>query len=60
MLYFKQRSEKEEIMDDLEMEGPELKATLEQIAWVNKLVGGVAIRQDACAQLLQNLPKAVT
>jgi len=57
MLYFKKRSDKAEIMDDLEMEGPELKATLEQIAWVNKLLGGLAISQAALAQLLQRWPK---
>jgi len=50
------RSSQEEIMDDFLMEGDLLKRTLDQIAWINKWLGGNSITLNGLQQLLKNKP----
>lgn len=52
----KLRTDQPELMDDLSMEGDQLRRTLDQIASLNKMLGGNAITRDGVAQLIQSLP----
>ena len=51
-----QRTFAPEIMDDLRMEGEELRATLDQIAQVNQLLGGNSITLQGVSMLMENVP----
>jgi len=44
-------------MDDLEMEGGLLRKTLDQLALINKWLGGNALTKDGVKKLLKNYPK---
>ncbi len=52
----KQRSTKVEIMDDLSMEGDVLRDTLDQLARINKWLGGNRATLSALKKLLKKLP----
>jgi 2-polyprenyl-3-methyl-5-hydroxy-6-metoxy-1,4-benzoquinol methylase len=54
------RSTKAEIMDDLEMSGELLIRSLDQLARINKWLGGNKITIDGLKTLLQNQPKDKT
>ncbi|UPK72563.1 methyltransferase domain-containing protein [Chitinophaga filiformis] len=51
-----QRTFAPEIMDDLRMEGEELRTTLDQIAQVNQLLGGNSITLQGVSMLMENVP----
>lgn len=51
-----QRTFAPEIMDDLRMEGEELRTTLDQIAQVNQLLGGNSITLQGVSMLMENIP----
>ncbi len=52
------RSTEQEIMDDLDMEGEMLRKTLDQIAAINKRLGGNKATINGIHTLLKNEPKA--
>ena len=51
-----QRTLAPEIMDDFRMEGETLRATLDQIAQVNQLLGGNNITLEGVSMLMENVP----
>lgn len=51
-----QRTFAPEIMDDLRIEGEELRTTLDQIAQVNQLLGGNSITLQGVSMLMENVP----
>lgn len=51
------RTDLPEIMDDWSMEGAELRDTLDQIASINKLLGGNSITLQGVQKLLMRVPK---
>lgn len=51
------RTDLPEIMDDWSMEGAELRETLDQIASINKLLGGNSITLQGVQKLLMRVPK---
>jgi 2-polyprenyl-3-methyl-5-hydroxy-6-metoxy-1,4-benzoquinol methylase len=51
------RSNEVEIMDDLEMGGDLLRRTLDQLALINKWLGGNSLTKDGLLKLLRNHPK---
>jgi len=51
------RSDKTEIMDDLEMEGDLLSRSLAKLDWINKWLGGNNVTLSALDKLLINHPK---
>lgn len=51
------RSKDKEIMDDLEMGGDLLRRTLDQLALINKWLGGNSLSKDGLLKLLENHPK---
>jgi len=53
----KYRSEQEEIMDDLDFQGEEMKNLLKDLKIVNKWLGGNNITIDGLQKLLKNHPK---
>lgn len=55
-LDLKHRSDQEEIMDDFEMEGELLERTLDQIAWINKWLGGNHITVNGLQKLWKDVP----
>lgn len=55
-LDLKHRSNEEEIMDDFEMEGALLERTLDQIAWINKWLGGNQITVNGLTKLWKDIP----
>jgi len=52
----KNRTEEEEIMDDFEMEGEILRVTLDEIAQINRLLGGNSLTLKGVAHLLDKQP----
>ncbi len=52
-LFFKERSKEMEWMDDLSMEGETLRQTLQQIARVNQLLGGIHVVCNGLNQIVQ-------
>lgn len=60
MLNTKNRSTASEIMDDLELEGEELKKALKEIATVNKWLGGNKVTVTGVENLLQQIKKTKT
>lgn len=57
MFEFAQRSTEEEWMDDLEMVGPVLSQTLDQLTQVNYWLGGTGPSINALARLVQKAPQ---
>ncbi len=57
-LDLKNRSSQTEIMDDFSMEGDLLQRTLDQIAWINKWLGGNRVTIDGLEKLWQDIPLA--
>ena len=55
-LNLKHRSAETEIMDDFLMEGELLRKTLDQIAWINKWLGGNTITLNGLKKLWKNIP----
>jgi len=55
-LNLKQRSTQTEIMDDFSMEGELLKRTLDQIALINKWLGGNSVTINGLQKLWKDLP----
>ncbi len=55
-LNLKNRSTQTEIMDDFSMEGQLLERTLDQIAWINKWLGGNHITINGLNKLWKNTP----
>jgi len=53
----KQRSDATEIMDDLSLEGPLLRDTLDKLAVINKFLGGNNVTLNGLKVLLKNQPK---
>lgn len=51
------RSNAPEIMDDFAMAGPQLRRTLDEIAWINQLLGGNRITLDGVRKLLASQTK---
>lgn len=51
------RSKLPEIMDDFEMEGAELRETLDKIASINRLLGGNRLTLSGVKELIADLPK---
>ncbi|NMH28983.1 methyltransferase domain-containing protein [Flavobacterium sp. SE-s28] len=51
------RSQEAEIMDDLDMKGDELRKTLDQIATINRFLGGNRLTLNGVRKLLINIPK---
>ncbi|MFT4533409.1 MAG: 2-polyprenyl-3-methyl-5-hydroxy-6-metoxy-1,4-benzoquinol methylase [Saprospiraceae bacterium] len=51
------RSERTEIMDDLEMEGDLLSRSLAKLDWINKWLGGNDVTLNGLDQLIANHPK---
>lgn len=51
------RTDAPEIMDDFSMQGKELRDTLDQIARINRLLGGNRITVDGVKKLLSKFPK---
>jgi len=56
-LNLKERSDKEEIMDDFHMEGPLLESTLDKIASINKWLGGNRITVSGLTELWKHTNK---
>lgn len=54
MMDFSKRSEEPEIMDDLKMEGPELRKTLDLLARINQWLGGNSVILNGVKKLLQS------
>ncbi len=54
------RTNAPEIMDDFSIEGEELRQTLDEIAAINRLLGGNSVTVQGVAQLLQKMPKTET
>lgn len=54
MLDTKHRTLKEEIMDDFNLQGEELREALDQIAIINRLLGGNGITLDGIRSLIKN------
>ncbi len=54
------RSQQAEVMDDFSLEGEELRETLDQIAGINRWLGGNAVTLDGLAQVMQSLPAQQT
>lgn len=52
-----QRTLAPEIMDDFQMEGETLRKTLDQIAYINRLLGGNRITLDGVCTLMEHVPK---
>lgn len=52
------RTNEPEIMDDLSMEGEALRDTLDEIAGINRLLGGNRITRKGVERLLQKIPKS--
>ena len=52
------RSDAMEWMDDFELEGENIRSTLDQLAGINKWLGGNRISVSAVAKLLNGLPKS--
>lgn len=52
---FSTRTESEEIMDDLEMEGELLEKTLDQLAWINVWLGGNLITWEGIKKISKKL-----
>ena len=55
-----ERSDQFEIMDDMAMEGPELRRTLDLLASINFWLGGNALTRDGVEKMLNPLPKGRT
>ena len=55
MLALKKRSNQLEIMDDFEMKGELLRKTLDQIAWINRWLGGNHVTRNGIRKLLRNV-----
>ena len=51
------RSDRTEIMDDLEMEGDLLSRSLAKLDWINKWLGGNNVTLNGLDQLIANYPK---
>ncbi|MEL6592716.1 MAG: methyltransferase type 12, partial [Bacteroidota bacterium] len=58
MLEFAQRSNEEEWMDDLQMEGAELAKTLDQLSLINNWLGGAGPSVNGVAQLIKRSTQA--
>lgn len=56
MINTSQRTSEPEIMDDFHMEGDTLRLTLDEIAKINRLLGGNRITVQGIQQLLQSIP----
>lgn len=56
----KTRSELVEIMDDFNLEGDELRQTLDKIASINRWLGGNSVTLIGVKQFLRNIPKTQT
>ncbi|RZS93836.1 methyltransferase domain-containing protein [Aquimarina brevivitae] len=54
------RTSKSEILDDFELQGEELNVSLQDIARVNKWLGGNAVTLSGIEELLNNFPKEKT
>lgn len=54
------RTLESEIMDDLFMEGEELRVALDQIAKINRILGGNSVTLNGVKQLLKNADKSKT
>ncbi|MFT3796286.1 methyltransferase domain-containing protein [Flavobacterium sp.] len=52
------RTNQPEIMDDLSMEGEALRDTLDEIAGINRLLGGNRITRKGVERLLRKIPKS--
>lgn len=52
------RSDKQEIMDDLSMEGSLLRDTLDKIATINRFLGGNRVTLTGLKRLIKNHPKS--
>lgn len=52
------RTDEPEIMDDLSMEGETLRNTLDEIAHINRLLGGNRITRKGVEKLLKKIPKS--
>lgn len=52
------RTDAPELMDDLSMHGTQLRDTLDEIASINRLLGGNKITLDGVVQLLAKVPKS--
>lgn len=53
---FHARTDAQEIMDDLEMEGDLLEKTLDQLAWINVWLGGNLITWEGIRKICKKLP----
>ncbi|WP_378187884.1 methyltransferase domain-containing protein [Aquimarina sp. W85] len=51
------RSTQEEIMDSFDLQGPELRKTLKDLAIINSWLGGISITVDGVLALLKEKPK---
>jgi 2-polyprenyl-3-methyl-5-hydroxy-6-metoxy-1,4-benzoquinol methylase len=52
-----ERTPAPEMMDDLQMEGETLRKTLDQIAYVNRVLGGNSITLEGVCMLMEHVPK---
>ena len=56
----KKRSEETEIMDDFTLAGPTLRASLDQLATINKWLGGNAVTLSGLREMLADVPRTTS